>query len=197
MKQYILSFLCACFFSSGFAQHQIGISGSVDATNAVYFESLDGAGGSDGGTGYSLSLAYYYSINQNWTLQSGLTYRNAKHTITPNLPPGEMVADQDYSRNLISIPVVFRRYFGESNTRFFLDLGGSFDFERNVPSWLDDNSGVSILFSPGLEQKLNDSFALNLAPQMQIHSLIPFQQDNHQRRLIAAGIEISLLYSLH
>jgi hypothetical protein len=108
-----------------------------------------------------------------------------------------MVPDQDYSRNLISVPVVFRRYFGESSTRFFLDLGGSFDFESGVPSGLDDNSGVSILFSPGLEQKLNDTFSLNFAPQMQIYSLIPFQKDNHHRRLIAAGIEISLLYSLY
>lgn len=197
MKLILLSITFLLCVANSFAQHQIGVSGSLDATNVIYFESLDGASGADGGTAYSLSLAYFYSMNQNWTLQSGLTYRNAKHTLTPHLPPGEIAAAQHYSRNLISVPLIFRRYFGESSTRFFIDMGGSFDFERAVPSALDDNSGVSMLFSPGLEQKLNDSFALNLAPQIQIYSLIPFKQDNHQRRLIAAGVEVSLLYSLY
>ncbi|MDF9797750.1 hypothetical protein OKW21_003013 [Catalinimonas alkaloidigena] len=197
MKPFTFSLLCICFFSSGFAQQQIGASGSVDATNAIYFESLDGTASSNGGTGYSFSLAYFYSINPNWKFQSGLTYRNAKHTISPNLLPGEIAPERDYSRNLISVPVVFRRYLGESSTRFFIDIGASFDFENDAPNDLDDNSGVSILFSPGLEQKLNDSFALNLAPQLQIYSLVPFQKDHHHRRLIAAGIEFSLLYSLH
>lgn len=196
MTRIVFTLFCLLLFLQGFAQHRVGLSASVDATNAFRFASLDGGSSSDGGTSYSLALSYWLPLNNPWNLQTGLGYLHARHTIIPNTPPDEVVPDWEVQRSLISIPFVFRRYFGSHTTRLYVDFGSSIDFERDVPEELDNNSGLSLFFSPGLEQQLGNTFSLNLAPQFQLHSLIPFQKETYHQRLIAAGVALSLLYSL-
>lgn len=197
MKKLLLVLTVFSLYHSGFAQHRLGFSASIDATDAFRFTSLEGDANVDGGIGYGFSLIYMFPLNTHWHLQTALAYRHAQHTIVVNAPPNELVPDREVQRNLISVPILFRRYFGSKPTKFYLDLGSSIAFENDVPEDLDDNSGLGLIFSPGIEKPLNGTFSLNLAPQFQMYAMVPFQKGNYHRRIFTAGIALSLFYSLY
>ena len=72
---------------------------------------------------------------------------------------------------LISIPVTFKRYL---NDNFFISAGTIIDFAYNgEPERVDPQSGFGLTLGAGREYRIHN-FVIDLAPEVELHSVVPF-----------------------
>jgi hypothetical protein len=92
----------------------------------------------------------------------------------------------------ISIPVTFKRYLQKN---FFFSAGTIIDFAlEDKPVRLDTQSGFGLSIGAGREFRTR-WITLDLAPELQLHSVVPFTEDDYQQRLFVAGIKIGLSFN--
>ena len=92
----------------------------------------------------------------------------------------------------ISIPVTFKRYL---KNNFFISAGTIVDFAlQDKPVRLDTQTGFGLTIGAGREFRIN-SFVLDLAPGVDLHSVVPFISEDNQQRLVVAGLRIGLSYN--
>jgi len=92
----------------------------------------------------------------------------------------------------ICIPVTLKRYL---QNNYFFSAGTIIDFALlNKPVWLDTQTGFGLTIGAGKEIRINN-FVLNLAPGVELHSVVPFTSEDNQQRLLVAGLRIGLSYN--
>lgn len=90
--------------------------------------------------------------------------------------------------NILSIPLTVYRYF---KSDFFLNLGTIVDFDLTRKSWIDSQNGLGLNLGAGKEFQVK-SFVFDIAPNLEIHSVIPFNSVNDQQRLLVFGLKLGL-----
>jgi hypothetical protein len=92
----------------------------------------------------------------------------------------------------ITIPVTLKRYF---QNNYFFSAGTIIDFALdNKPVRLDTQSGFGLSIGAGREFRTR-WITLDLAPELQLHSVVPFTEANYQQRLFVAGLTIGLSFN--
>jgi hypothetical protein len=92
----------------------------------------------------------------------------------------------------VSIPVTLKRYL-ENN--FFFSAGTIIDFAlEDKPVRLDTQSGFGLSIGAGREFRTR-WITLDLAPELQLHSVVPFTEDNYHQRLFVAVLSIGFSYN--
>ena len=92
----------------------------------------------------------------------------------------------------ISIPVTFKRYL---RNNFFFSAGTMVDFALNdKPVRLDAQTGFGLTIGAGREF-CTRWFTFDLAPTLELHSVVPFNEDNYHQRLFVAGLRIGFSYN--
>lgn len=61
---------------------------------------------------------------------------------------------------------------------------------------MDDQSGIGFSMEGGLEMELEHNFHINLGPEIQVLSLIPFNQQKHQQHFALLRFNIIFGYNL-
>jgi len=91
-----------------------------------------------------------------------------------------------------SIPVTFKRYLQKN---FFISAGTIVDFAlRDKPVFLDTQNGFGLTIGAGKEFRIYN-LVIDLAPGMELHSLVPFTSEDNQQRLLVAGLRIGFSYN--
>jgi len=139
-------------------------------------------------TGFKLSgmLSEYYRIE--------IAACYAGHKIGFELSPPIYNEKNIYTETFrtISIPVTFKRYL---KNNFFISAGTIVDFAlQDKPVRLDTQTGFGLTIGAGREFRIN-SFVLDLAPGVDLHSVVPFISEDNQQRLVVAGLRIGLSYN--
>ena len=95
----------------------------------------------------------------------------------------------------ITIPILFNCH---SSRNYFLSLGPLFDFDlpRNSTFELTDSqSGLGFCLAGGKEFMIH-KFSIDIAPNLEIHSLVPFKTIEYQQRLLVLGLKIGFNFNL-
>jgi len=118
----------------------------------------------------------------------------SKHKFGFELSPPIYFEKKIYTETfrIISIPITYKRNF---QNNFFFDAGTIIDFKRkNEPVWIDTQSGFGLMFGAGKEIRIQN-FILDITPDIELHSLIPFIGEDFQQRLFVGAIRIGISYS--
>ena len=92
----------------------------------------------------------------------------------------------------VSIPVMLKRYL---QYNFFFSAGTIIDFAlEDKPVRLDTQSGFGLTIGAGREFRTR-WITLDLAAELQLHSVVPFTEDNYHQRLFVAGLSIGFSYN--
>jgi len=115
----------------------------------------------------------------------------SKHKFGFELSPPIYFEKKIYTETfrIISIPITYKRNF---QNNFFFDAGTIIDFKRkNEPVWIDTQSGFGISIGIGRNVVLSN-YTIEITPNLEIHSLIPFNSIANQQRLFVLGFKIEL-----
>jgi len=63
------------------------------------------------------------------------------------------------------------------------------DFDLTRKSWIDSQNGLGLTLGAGKEFMVRD-YIIDLVPNIQIHSVIPFNSVKEQQRLMVVGLKI-------
>jgi len=92
----------------------------------------------------------------------------------------------------ISIPVTFKRYL---RNNFFFSAGTMVDFALNgKPVRLDAQTGFGLTIGAGREIRTR-WVTIDFSPGLELHSVVPFNEDNYHQRLLVAGVKIGFSYN--
>jgi hypothetical protein len=92
----------------------------------------------------------------------------------------------------VSIPVTFKRYL---KNNYFFSAGTIVDFALDdKPVRIDAQTGFGLTIGAGREFRTR-WITLDLAPELELHSVVPFTEDNYQQRLFVAGLRIGLSFN--
>lgn len=116
------------------------------------------------------------------------------HKIGFELSPPIYTEKKIYTENfeIVSIPVTLKRYL---QNNYFFSAGTIIDLAlHDKPVRLDTQSGFGLTIGAGKEFPTR-WITLELAPEIQLHSVVPFTEEIYQQRLLVAGLKIGLSYN--
>ena len=139
---------------------------------------------------YNLIIVYNRYISRNFKLVTGIRY--SEFIIHDQFKPLESYEKEKLIT--ITIPVFLREIFKRD---FFVDLGTilDFDLKRSLHSFTEVQNGFGFAISVGKIFKIR-RVSVEISPDLEIHSVIPFRSDLYSQKLVIAGIHLGLLYSL-
>jgi len=143
---------------------------------------------------YSLGFRYQRPISKKFSIETGICY--SKYAIINHLVDHNI---NDYLHEIlktISVPVLLRQYYPNN---YFLRFGSMIEFglsRKGEYGITDAQTGFGISIGAGKEFFLN-KFSLDIAPNLDIHSIIPFSSHLFQQKLIVLGLKIGLCYNLN
>lgn len=204
MKKTIILILSFLLLQSHFisAQHndstvnsgKLGLTYSSFGENYVIrFQELEGAASYNSENFYTIGLTYVHPLNSWLEAEIGLEYSRHTISIEPNLPPNIDYLVRKESFSLINIPLTLRVNF----LKYFFVNGGLFlDVDGSLNSPIDNQTGIGAL--AGLSIKYDFKFGITafVNPYTKMHSIVPFQFNNHPQRILESGVRIGLTYDL-
>jgi hypothetical protein len=144
----------------------------------------------------SLSIGFKYQRSLSKKLKLDLSLRYSKYKIVTegpeNIPPYPGPFTELFET--ITIPVTIKMYFPKE---YFLSFGPLIDFNitKETDSFFKDpQSGFGLSFGVGKEFLIS-KFTFDISPNLEIHSLLPFNSTDHQR-LLFGGLKIGLNFWL-
>ncbi|MFO7621278.1 MAG: hypothetical protein R6W81_08420 [Bacteroidales bacterium] len=110
--------------------------------------------------------------------------------LSPPIYPEKKVYTETFE--LISIPVTLKRYL---TGNFFISAGTLVDFAFNgKPVRIDPQSGLGLTLGTGWEFRMNN-YVIDLSPVAELHSVVPFAEEENQQRLLSVVLRIGISYS--
>lgn len=117
------------------------------------------------------------------------------HRIGFELSPPIYKESRTYTEsfNTLNIPVTFKRYL---RNNFFLSAGTMVDFAlSDKPVRLDAQTGFGLTLGAGREFRTR-WITFEISPGLELHSVVPFTEDNYHQRLFVAGLKLGLSYNV-
>jgi len=130
-------------------------------------------------------------LSANYRIEIAACYSG--HSVGFELSPPIYTAKKIYTETFgtVTIPVTLKRYL---QNNYFFSAGTIVDFAmQDKPVWLDAQTGFGLTIGVGKEIRINN-FNLDLAPGLELHSLVPFYSEDFQQRLVVAGLRIGFSY---
>jgi hypothetical protein len=133
-------------------------------------------------------------MSEHYRLEIAACY--SQHKVGFELSPPIYAKEKIYTEtfDIFSIPVTLKRYL---QNNYFISAGTIVDFAlRDKPVRLDTQTGFGLTLGAGKEIKIKD-FIIDIAPGMELHSVVPFTEADNQQRLFVAGLRIGFSYNFH
>ena len=110
--------------------------------------------------------------------------------LSPPIYPEKKVYTETFE--LISIPVTLKRYL---TGNFFISTGTLVDFAyKGKPVRIDPQSGLGLTLGAGWEFRMKN-YVVDLSPVAELHSVVPFAEEENQQRLLSVVLRIGISYS--
>jgi len=168
----------------------LGINQPVRLTRKYITEDV---GPFDAGVSLATGLKLSMMIFQQFSVEIGAGYsiHKCKFELSPPIYPSSKI----YSETLKTffIPLTAYRYLKRD---LFLSFGTLADFELpRRSSWIDSQNGLG--FSVGAGKKfVVRNFEIDISPDIEIHSAIPFHSVKYQQRLLVFNLKAGLGFNL-
>jgi hypothetical protein len=173
------------------AYSTIGLNQTIRFTSVPpdYFE-----GDYHGRISYSLGVKFSRFISRNAKIELAACYSvNRIAYVLPKIynPEGDFYLE---TIKIFNVPIIYKRYF---NNSYFLDFGTIIDIGLPRSSlWTDTQTGFGLIAGAGKEFSMRD-FTLDISPNMELHSLLPFSSVEYQQRLLVIGFKVELTNKCH
>jgi hypothetical protein len=195
MKKTILTFILGITSIMVFSQASysknviIGIQTNFGANFPIRFKSADDIFSYQGRLSYTAGVKFSRFISEKAWFDIGVCYTVHKIAMEYYLDPDIDNRMPTETFDVFNVPIVFNRYL---NNNFYYSFGTIIDFQfPRTPSFLDKQTGFGLNLGIGKEFSIFN-FKLDISPNLEIHSLIPFSPQTNQQRLIVTGIRIGL-----
>jgi len=201
MKNRILPVLFVLLYTTTYAQDKdyirniitgayinTGINQPIRLTRKDVTEDV---GPFHGGLSWSAGLKFSGMVSPKMRLEFGAGY--SVHKAGFELSPPIYSESRTYPETIMSynLPVTLYRYL---NNNFFISAGSIIDLELNRNSyWIDSQKGIGFSIGAGKEFHIK-SFVIDLAPNLELHTLIPFNGVEYQQRLLVFGLKLGIGY---
>jgi len=141
----------------------------------------------------TFGLSYVSALNKWLEIESGIEYSRHHIIIQPNLPPNIDAFPRKASFSLINIPVTLRANFLKY---FFVNGGLILDVDASLNSPIANQTGIGVLLGLSVKYDFDAGVSVFVNSYSKLHSLIPFQTENHHQRVLENGIRIGFSYDL-
>jgi len=201
MKNRILLVLFVLLYATTYAQDKdfirniitgayinTGINQPIRLTRKYVTEDV---GPFHGGLSWSAGLKFSGMVSHKMRLEFGAGY--SEHKVGFELSPPIYSESKTYPETIkaYNIPVTL---YCLLNNSFFISGGVIIDLEQDRKSyWIDSQNGIGFSIGAGKEFHI-ESFIIDLAPNLELHTLIPFNGVEYQQRLIVFGLKLGIGY---
>jgi hypothetical protein len=144
-----------------------------------------------GGFSWSAGLKLSGMVSQKMRIEFAACYsvHKAGFELSPPIYPESKIYPETIKT--FNLPVTLYRYM---NNDFFLSAGTIIDFEIPGSSyWIDSQTGIGFTIGAGKEFHIQ-SFVIDIVPNLELHTLIPFDGVKYQQRLLVFGLKLGLGY---
>jgi len=181
-----------------FYRNKLDLSGSLFIYEVFRFNEIEDAGWADNGKGYGFGFNYCRRIRYNIWVHSGIHYLYGSNDYYSS--PGSSSVPQislKQNAHIFQFPLRLGYHF-LFNDLLYLRSGLTIDYQLNKKEgiYIDDQSGIGFSLEGGLEMELEHNFHINLGPEIQVLSLIPFNQEKHQQHFAILRFNIIFGYDL-
>jgi len=140
---------------------------------------------------WSAGLKFSGMISQNMRIEfaAGYSVHKAGFELSPPVYPESKIYPETI--RTYNLPVTLYRYLTRN---FFIRAGTIIDFELDRRSyWIDSQNGIGFTAGAGTELHAGNFF-IDIAPNLELHSLIPFNEVMYQQRLLVFELKLGLGY---
>ena len=194
MKKTILTFAFLCSGLMIYSQDQvsknvmIGVFTNIGVNQPIRFSSFSDEVSYYGRGSYTAGIKFSRFISSKEKIEVGACYSVHKVAFTfsfdPN--PGRKPSETFETFN---IPIILKSYFKKN---YFLSTGTIIDIGLPRNSlFTDTQTGLGLSFGFGKDISIKN-FILDITPNLEIHSLVPFSSVSGQQRLLVLGLRIGL-----
>ena len=136
---------------------------------------------------YSAGIMFTKPITQKLKLSVAAVYSVHKVGFNSNNDPSNPIPMENFE--VFNVPITLKTYL---RNNFFLNPGiiTDFDVPRNA-QYIGHQTGFGFSFGAGKDFNIRN-FALDISPNIEIHSIIPFQPKETKERLLVFGFRIGL-----
>lgn len=175
----------------------VGINASISSGELIRFSGeLDGGLSYNGAIGFLVGIGYSRVINDKLNLETGIDYSRNSFDYVYTDGEGQVINSvSPETIDLLTIPINVKIKFKK---QFFLITGIQYDqrFNSIKSPTIDNQSGIGLNLKIGRDFKITDKMILYLAPEIIIHSIIPFYPEKNQQRLIEIGLRMSYKFGV-
>jgi len=167
---------------------EIGLNQPIRLTRKYVTEDI---GPFHGKQSVSMGLTFSKKITQILRLEIGTGYSIHKcgFELSPPIYPESKIYPETIKTFTLFVSVY--KYFRRN---YYLNFGTGVDFEVPRKSyWIDSQNGFGFNLSGGKEFVVRDS-EINLSPNLEIHSVLPFHTVKGQQRMIVFGLKAGLRF---
>jgi hypothetical protein len=138
---------------------------------------------------YSAGIMFTKPIGQKYKISVAAVYSVHKIGFKYSMVPSPTGGIPNENFEVFNVPITISRYL---RNNWFLNLGTITDFDvpRNA-QYLGPQTGFGLSFGGGKEFQIKN-FSLDISPNFEIHSIVPFQPRETKERLAVFGIRIGL-----
>lgn len=175
----------------------VGINASISSGALIRFGGvLDGGYSYNGGIGFLFGIGYSRVINDKLDFETGIDYsRNSFDYVYTNGEGQVINSVSPENIDLLTIPINIKIKFKK---QFFLITGIQYDqrFMSIKSPTIDNQSGIGLNLKMGRDFKITDKMILYVAPEIIIHSIIPFYPEKNQQRLTEIGLSMGYKFGV-
>ncbi len=170
----------------------IGVFTNVGINQPIRFQKVSNASDSrvyHGNGSYSAGVKFSKSFSSKYKLELGAVYSVHKVGFEDPeyMPPTGIVYHETFET--FNIPIILKTYL---KNNYFLSIGTLIDIGLPRNSlWTDTQTGFGLNFGGG-KDFLIKNFILDITPNLEIHSVVPFSSVSGQQRLVVFGIRVGL-----
>lgn len=167
----------------------IGVYTNIGVNQPIRFKQADDVFKFRGRGSYTMGVTFSRSVTEKIKINLGACYTVHKVAFdwTAEINTDNRMATETF--DVFNIPIMFNRYFKK---QYYCSFGTVIDFQfPRRPSFVDTQTGFGLSFGAGKEFSISN-FILDITPNIEIHSVIPFSSVENQQRLVVFGLRIGL-----
>lgn len=169
----------------------VGIYSNIGICQPIRFQHIISDVSSHGKESFSIGLKYLRPFTGTYGIE--INFRYSKYYIENRLLDYPIPAKITESFKIITIPVLLHKYYPKN---YFISFGSIIDFglsRKGSYMITDTQTGIGLSLGAGKEILIN-KFSIDIAPNIEIHSLLPFHAQEDQQRLIFLALNIGFNY---
>jgi hypothetical protein len=172
----------------------IGLSANIGNGKPIRPPGAQDWGGYEGKESFSYGMQFFKNLSLRSSIKFGFLYSSYKvrYESDPENPNPVSVKE---NFNSIFLPILYNRNFKH---QFHFGVGTMVEFalpRNSYPIYIDSQSGFGLITEFGKEFLIK-KFALDISPNLEIHSIIPFNSEGDQQRILVLGVRFGLYYNL-